>query len=269
KESPDDYDALVTATRLNAGEPIEWRRAAEAMYVPYDREAAVHLQDDTFLDQEPWDFESVPPEKYPLLLHLHPLVIYRHQVIKQADVMLAAFLLGNEFSQQEKRRIFEYYDPLTTGDSSLSECIQSIVACEVGEVAVAHRYLINSATTDLADLHRNVRDGMHIASCGGTWMAVLYGFAGLRDYDGEISFAPGLPPHWKKLRFRLRVRNAQLEVEFAEKEAVYSLIEGVGLEFFHRKQRIVLGSGERRRIHDPMITPEVWRTNKVENAPAP
>jgi alpha,alpha-trehalose phosphorylase len=263
RERPEAYDRIVSKTGLKAGEVALWERATKAMYVPYDREAQVHLQDDSFLDQEPWDFEAVPPEHYPLLLHYHPLHIYRHQVIKQADVMLAAFLLGNEFTDDEKRRIFDYYDPLTTGDSSLSECIQSIVACEVGEVAVAHRYLMDSATVDLADLHKNVRDGMHVASCGGTWMAVLYGFAGLRDYDGEISFRPALPPHWQKLRFRLRVRDSLIEVQFAQREAVYRLLEGPALSLMHRDERVTLEAGAERRLRDTNMAPETWSKSEV------
>ncbi|MDD9971962.1 MAG: beta-phosphoglucomutase family hydrolase [Myxococcales bacterium] len=263
EEYPDEHDRLVARTHLGPDEEEGWQRAADAMYVPYDEEAQVHLQDDTFLDLKPWDFDGVPPEKYPLLLHFHPLNIYRHQVIKQADVMLAAFLLGNAFSEPEKRRIFDYYDPLTTGDSSLSECIQSIVACEVGEVAVAHRYLNNNAITDLADRHRNVRDGMHIASCGGTWMAVVYGFAGLRDYDGQVSFRPSLPPHWEKLRFRLRVRSTLLEVQLEPHAAVYRLLEGETLTLVHRDQRVSLARGEELRIADEQMVCRMWRPSSV------
>lgn len=258
RENPDGYDRVANSTGLAASEIDLWRRAAAGMYVPYDTKAQVHLQDESFLEQQAWDFATVPPEKYPLLLHFHPLYIYRHQVIKQADVMLAAFLLGNEFTEEQKRRIFDYYDPLTTGDSSLSECIQSIAACEVGEVAVAHRYLVDSATTDLADLHRNVRDGMHVASCGGTWMAIVYGFAGLRDYSGNLTFKPAMPPHWQKLRFRLRVRGAVLEVTFTGREVTYRLLEGGPLEFHHRDELIVLTPGSERRLSDPDMEPELW-----------
>jgi alpha,alpha-trehalose phosphorylase len=258
REKAAQYDRLANATGLMGAEIDLWRRAAAAMYVPYDSEAGVHLQDEGFLDQAPWDFAKVPPEQYPLLLHFHPLQIYRHQVIKQADVMLAAFLLGNEFTPEQKRRIYEYYDPLTTGDSSLSECIQSIVACEVDEVAVAHRYLIDTATTDLWDLHKNVRDGMHVASCGGTWMAIVYGFAGLRDYAGELTFRPALPPHWHKLRFRLRVRGTLLEVVLTPREALYRLLEGDRLALCHRDARIVLTAGQEHRVLDPAMAPEAW-----------
>ena len=270
---PEQYDDLVKATRLQPEEPSFWRRAAEAMYIPYDEDEQVHPQDDAFLNLEPWDFEGTSPNCYPLLLHFHPLDIYRHQVIKQADVMLAAFLLGNEFSPEAKRRIWEYYDPITTGDSSLSECIQSIVACDVGEVPVAHRYLMDSVSLDLADLHGNVRDGIHVASCGGTWMAFVYGFAGMRDYDGAISFRPVMPPHWSLLRFRLRVRGSVLEVQLRRGEARYRLLEGPPLVISHRGQEIAVSGTEEHRVNDPqMWTPEAERagagvTREPEAAP--
>jgi alpha,alpha-trehalose phosphorylase len=169
--------------------------------------------------------------------------------------MLAAFLLGNEFTPEEKRRIWEYYDPITTGDSSLSESIQSIVACDVGEIPVAHRYLVDGVTLDLADLHGNVRDGVHVASCGGTWMAFVYGFAGMRDYDGEISFRPVMPPHWKLLRFKLRVRGSLLEVQLRQGEARYRLLEGPPLTITHREQVIELADREEHLVHDSSMRP--------------
>ena len=173
--SPDRYQALVLRTGLEPGEADDWRRAADRMYIPFDALTQIHPQDDDFLDLEKWDFANTPRDKYPLLLNFHPLVIYRHQVIKQADVVLAMFLLADEFSLEQKKRNFDYYDELTTGDSSLSACIQSIVAFEVGYDERATSYLINALLMDLADVGGNVRDGCHIASMGGTWMGVVYG----------------------------------------------------------------------------------------------
>jgi alpha,alpha-trehalose phosphorylase len=190
EDSPDHYKALVHRTALTAGEPADWRRAAERMYIPFDQRLSIHPQDDDFLDLKKWDFANIPPDKYPLLLYFHPLVIYRHQVIKQADVVLAMFLLGHEFSAEQKKQNFDYYDQLTTGDSSLSACIQSIVAFEIGYDDLALRYLFNALLMDLADVGGNVKDGCHIASMGGTWMGVVYGLAGLRDYGGRLSFDP-------------------------------------------------------------------------------
>ena len=141
EERPADYTALVHAVRLQLKEVESWERAAAAMYVPFDEKRGIHPQDETFLDREAWDLDATPREKFPLLLHYHPLVIYRHQVLKQADIVLAMFLLGDEFSEEQKRRNFDYYDPLTTGDSSLSACVQSIIAAEIGRGAPGARVL--------------------------------------------------------------------------------------------------------------------------------
>ena len=184
------------------------------MYVPFDDRLGIHPQDDTFLEHPIWDFEHTPPEKYPLLLYFHPLVIYRHQVIKQADVVLAMFLRSHEFDLQQKRRNFDYYDPLTTGNSSLSACIQSIVAAEIGYEDIARRYFTFSLLMDLADVGGNLKDGTHVASVGGTWMAIVYGMAGLRDHDGRISFNPTRIA--KDLRFKLTVRGCRLIVEILD-----------------------------------------------------
>ena len=192
-ESPPDFRRVVERTGLADDEPANWRRAAEQIYVPYDEAAGVHLQDDGFLDQAPWDFAGTAPDRYPLLLHFHPLVIYRHQVIKQADVVLATVMLPERFSAEERRRIFDYYDPLTTGDSSLSECIQAIAAADAGKYRSAEEYLIDAVAVDMADTAGNLRDGMHVASAGGTWMAVVYGFAGYRWRTDVPEFSPMLP----------------------------------------------------------------------------
>src|SRR6266498_4557075 len=131
---PDAYNSLVHKTALESSEVGTWIRAAENMYVPYDENLKIIPQDDSFLDKEPWDFRNTPPEHYPLLLFYHPLNIYRKQVIKQADVVLAMFLLGDVFSPEEKKRNFDFYDPLTTGDSSLSSCVEAIIAAQIGDM---------------------------------------------------------------------------------------------------------------------------------------
>src|SRR5215469_12590588 len=174
------YNALVRNTALGPLEVQAWAKAAENMYVPYDETHNIIPQDDSFLDREPWDFKNTPSNRYPLLLFYHPLNIYRKQVIKQADVVLAMFLLGDTFSREEKKRNFAFYDPLTTGDSSLSSCIEAIIAAQTGNVEKAIRYGMSALLMDLADVGGNVRDGCHIASMGGTWMMLTYGLGGLR-----------------------------------------------------------------------------------------
>ena len=189
-------------------------RAAESMYVPYDEKLKIIPQDDGFLDREPWDFKNTPRDHYPLLLFYHPLNIYRKQVIKQADVVLAMFLLGDAFSPEEKKRNFEFYDPLTTGDSSLSSCVEAIIAAQIGDIDKAIRYGMAALLMDLADVGGNVKDGCHIASMGGTWMMLAYGLAGMRDDDGTLSFWPRRAPEDNAtLRFPVTYRGQMLQVE--------------------------------------------------------
>jgi alpha,alpha-trehalose phosphorylase len=240
---PKRYEALVHRTRLRDDEADEWWRAADAMYLPYDEATGIHLQDADFLEHEVWDFENTPPEHYPLLLHYHPLAIYRHQVIKQADVVLAMFLLGNEFPFEVKQRNFDYYDPLTTGDSSLSACIQSVVAAEIGYMDKAMEYGSYAILMDLADVGENVSDGVHIASMGGTWMVMVYGLAGMRDYDGRLEFRPRLPRQLTRLQFPIRTHGCMLEVTVAANESTYALREGTGIELEHYGERIQITPG--------------------------
>ena len=243
-ENPERFVALVDRTGLEVSEIDEWKKAAERMYVPFDEKLGIHPQDDSFLDKEVWDLANTPPDKYPLLLHHHPLVIYRHQVIKQADIVLAMLLFGRDFSPEQKKRNFDYYDPLTTGDSSLSVCVQSVLASEIGYPEQALDYLDYAVLMDLADVAGNTQDGIHIASVGGTWMAMVYGFAGMRDYDGHLSFNPRpLPRRVERIRFPLTIRGQVLEVDIDRKSVRYSLREGDGLVIRHWDEEIRLSPG--------------------------
>ena len=241
---PDQYAALVHRTKLEDSEVDAWQEAADNMYIPYDRKLGIHPQDEDFLDLESWDLKHTPRDQFPLLLHYHPLVIYRHQVIKQADIVLAMLLLGNEFMDKRKVRNFEYYDPLTTGDSSLSACIQSIVAAEIGAEEKSIGYARYAILMDLADVGGNMADGCHIASMGGTWMVIVYGFAGMRDYDGKIRFDPKIPKYVDELRFPLLIRGQRLMVKMTRKEATYLMEEGIKLEVTHQGRKIALKEGE-------------------------
>src|SRR5690606_13892859 len=168
-EQPTEYDRLARQLDLDPAEPEQWQRCADGMTIPFDEGLGIHPQDDFFLDREVWDLSRTPDELTPLLLHYHPLVIYRFQVLKQADVVLAMYLQGDRFTPEEKRANFEYYDPITTGDSTLSAVVQSIVASEVGYHEAAMDYFRQAVFVDLGDLHGNTVDGMHVASLGGVW----------------------------------------------------------------------------------------------------
>jgi alpha,alpha-trehalose phosphorylase len=243
RERPVLYPEIRDRTGFRPEEVGEWREAADAMLIPYDEARGIYLQDDEFLEKKPWDFANTPAENYPLLLHYHPLVIYRHQVIKQADVILALFMLGDQFTFDEKKRTFDYYDPLTTGDSSLSACVQSIVASEVGYAQKAVEYARYALLMDLANLGRNVRDGLHMASMGGTWMVTVFGFSGFRDHGGRFSFQPRPTRGLERMHFRLLLRGQPLEVEITRQTATYLLREGEGLSIWHEDEEVVLEPG--------------------------
>ena len=238
---PDAYNALVHKTALEPSEVKAWIRAAENMYVPYDEKLKIIPQDDEFLDKERWDFRNTPADHYPLLLFYHPLNIYRKQVIKQADVILAMFLLGDVFPPETKKRNFDFYDPLTTGDSSLSSCVEAIIAAQIGDMEKAFRYGMAALLMDLADVGGNAKDGCHIASMGGTWMMLTYGFGGMRDNDGTLSFWPRRAPEENAiLRFPVTYRGQRLEVEIGLDKVEYALREGECLVIRHETEEVRL-----------------------------
>jgi alpha,alpha-trehalose phosphorylase len=240
-KEPDAYHALADKTALEPTELEAWGRAAENMYVPYDEKLKIIPQDDSFLDREAWDFKNTPSDHYPLLLFYHPLNIYRKQVIKQADVILALFLLGDTFPLEAKKRNFEFYDPLTTGDSSLSSCVEAIIAAQIGNMEKAIRYGMAALLMDLADVGGNVKDGCHIASMGGTWMMLVYGFGGMHDNDGILSFWPRRAPQDNAiLRFPVTYRDKLLEVEIGVEKVEYTLRVGEDLAIRHETEEVRL-----------------------------
>jgi len=250
---------------LTDDEVASWREAAERMALPFDTELGIHAQDDGFLDKEPWDPTTIPPERRPLLLHYHPLDIYRRQVLKQPDVVLAVYLREAEFSRAEARRDYQYYERLTTHDSSLSPCVHGIVAARLGRVEEAVGYLRTTARIDLDDINRNVEDGLHTAAMGGAVLGVLHGLAGMRVVataaasaaagadepaaaaSGEplLSFVPRLPAAWRGYRFRLAFRGRLLEVAADREETGYRLLEGGAMSLLHRLEPVALTPGER------------------------
>jgi alpha,alpha-trehalose phosphorylase len=223
---PVHYERMVQRLGLTADEVREWRRAADAMDIPFDERLGIHPQDSLFLEREVWDLPDTPPENMPLLLHYHPLVIYRFQVLKQADVVLALFLQGEHFTLEQKRADFDYYDAITTGDSTLSGVVQSIIAAEVGYHELALGYFLEALFVDLADVHGNTEDGVHVASAGGVWSALVYGFAGMRHHGDELTFAPRLPTGWPSLTFRVTLRDTRLRVTVRQDTMDLAVEEG-------------------------------------------
>ncbi|SCG64135.1 glycoside hydrolase family 65 protein [Micromonospora coxensis] len=207
-------------------EAAEWRDAANAMHLPYDEGLDVHEQVEGFTRLQEWDFGHTPPEKYPLLLHYPYFDLYRKQVVKQADLVLAMHWRGDAFTAEEKLRNFLYYERRTVRDSSLSACTQAVMAAEVGHPELAHRYLREAALMDLHDLNENTRDGVHMASLAGAWIALVAGFGGLRDHDGTLSFSPRLPSRLGRLEFSLQWRSIRLKVDVRPHQTTYTVRNG-------------------------------------------
>ncbi len=221
-------------------ETASWRDAAQAMLIPFDDELGVHPQAEGFTEHQRWDFEDTPAEKYPLLLHYPYFDLYRKQVVKQADLVLAMHLCGEAFSAKQKARNFEYYERITVRDSSLSACTQAVMAAEVGQLELAFDYFAEAALLDLEDLEHNTRDGVHIAALTGSWVAAVAGFGGMRHTDETLSFAPRLPSALSGLSFRLLFRGRRILVRIGPEEARYSLREGEPLEIVHHGRRLTL-----------------------------
>jgi alpha,alpha-trehalose phosphorylase len=253
-DSAERQPDVAEALGVDAEEISEWRRAADAMFVPYDHNLKIHPQDQDFTTHETWDFEETPESDYPLLLHHTYFDLYRKQVSKQADLVMALFTRGDAFTADEKRRNFDYYEGLTVRDSSLSACTQAIIAAEVGHLQLAHDYLAEAAQMDLRDLEHNVRDGLHIASLGGALLAVTCGLGGLRDHDHELKFAPRLPEGITRLRFPLVVQGRRLVVEVRTDAVTYTLDDGhEPLELLHWGEPVRLegGGSESRPLPQP------------------
>jgi len=222
-------------------EAASWRDAAAAMVIPYDERLEVHPQHEGFTQHARWDFAGTPPEKYPLLLHYPYFDLYRSQVVKQADLVLAMHLRGDAFTHEQKVRNFTYYEALTVRDSSLSACTQSVMAAEVGQLELAYAYLAEAALMDLRDVQHNTRDGLHMASLAGAWTALVSGFGGMRTERGTLAFNPRLPSGITRLSFRLRYRGRRLCVSIGNHRVRYELLDGEPLALLHHGEELLVG----------------------------
>jgi alpha,alpha-trehalose phosphorylase len=228
--------------KVRAGEVKVWRKAAERMFIPYDETLEVHQQASEFTKHQRWDFSRTRADQYPLFLHFPYFDLYRKQVIKQADLVLAMHLRGDAFTDAQKARNFAYYEAITVRDSSLSSSTQAIIAAEVGHLQLAHDYLGEAALMDLNDLEHNVRDGVHMGSLAGAWLAVVAGLGGMRHHGDSLGFAPRLPPGIQRLTFRLTFLDRLLKVTVNRSRVTYSLVRGKPLTFDHYGNQLRLTS---------------------------
>lgn len=243
---PDAADEMgVTDEEITA-----WRDASERMAMPFDAERGIHQQFAGSTDLELWDFnESLESDQYPLLLNYTYFDLYRKQVVKQADLVLAMHWWGDKFTLEEKTKAFDYYESITVRDSSLSACTQAVLAAEVGHLELAHRYLLEASLMDLRDLEHNTKDGVHIASLAGAWLALVAGFGGMRDFDGHLSFAPALPDQIKSMRFVVRWQGHKVRVAVTHDHVIYSVdgAKGDYIELTHEGETFTVHAGKEVR----------------------
>ncbi|MGA9333079.1 MAG: beta-phosphoglucomutase, partial [Rudaea sp.] len=256
----DACTALMRKLDLRETEIADWARAAEAMYLPYDERLGIVAQDDTFLDKPPWNFAATPPEKYPLLMHHHPLTLYRHQICKQADAVLALVLAGDNVDRDIKRRSFDYYKAITVHDSTLSASTFAVLAAEVGQAEEAQRYFHQTLRVDLDDLQSNTAHGAHIAAMAGSWLALAWGFGGLRvnhDPAGEprLAFDPIRPPAWRAYRFGIVWQGRHVVVAIDADGAHYTLSHGAALQILHAGEGLTLEA--KASVSRPLRTREL------------
>ncbi|MFI9252140.1 glycoside hydrolase family 65 protein [Streptomyces sp. NPDC053069] len=235
-------------------ETASWRDAAEAMHIPYNDELRVHEQHAGFTRYQRWDFAGTRADQYPLLLHFPYFDLYRKQVVKQADLVLAMYTCGDFFEKgygkegaegaEQIARNFAYYEPLTVRDSSLSACCQAVIAAQVGHLDLAWAYTTEAALMDLQDLEHNTRDGLHIASLAGTWMALVAGFGGMRRDGESLRFAPRLPERLSRLAFNVEFRGRRLRVEIGADKVTYALLDGPPLSLRHHGEPLTVDTEE-------------------------
>jgi alpha,alpha-trehalose phosphorylase len=225
-------------------ELIAWRKAADLMVVPFDDQLQVTQQSEGFTRYRRWEFETTRPEDYPLLLHYPYYLLYSSQVVKQADVVFALFMFGDEFTLEQKARDFAYYEAITVRDSSLSAAIQAIVAAEIGHLDLAYDYFRETALIDLVDLNENTADGLHLAALAGAWLVAVAGFGGMRDHGRVLSFAPRLTAPLTRLAFGLLYRGRRLRLEIGHESARYEVLSGEPLDVLHHGTPITLVEGE-------------------------
>lgn len=239
-EAKEEIKALKDRLSVNDEELSDIQRAAEKMYLPYDEELGITPQDDSFLQKPVWDLKGTPKSDFPLLLHYHPLHLYRYQVCKQADTVLAHFLFPENADKETMEKSFRYYEKITTHDSSLSTCVFSMQASRLGLKKEAEEYFGDSAKLDLYNLHGNSGDGVHTANMGGAYMAIVYGFAGIRIDENGLSIDPFLPEKLKGYSFNFTYRGRHVSVKVSSDAFELRLLTGDALEFSHGGEKFVI-----------------------------
>ncbi|MDC7242153.1 MAG: hypothetical protein PQJ50_17495, partial [Spirochaetales bacterium] len=243
EEHPEFMEELSGRIGLTPDETDSWLDMAGRFYLPKMENSQVYKQDDSFLEKAPWDWENTPEENRPLLLFYHPLKIYRHRVMKQPDVLMAMFLEKQYFSRECIAANYAYYDPLTSGDSSLSSAVQSVAAALAGFQNDAEEHFKKNLFLDLEDLEGNTDNGIHLAAMGGARIALINGFADMERTAEGLSFNPSFPASWGRVSFSVLHRGVHLRVKYDPLEKSISFTADGGIKIRVDNEEISLTEG--------------------------
>ena len=235
----------AAALGVSEDELAAFAQAADAMHLPYDAERDLDAQDASFLAKPRWPRADMMADELPLLLHYHPLFLYRRQVAKQADLILGLVLGGEDVPLERKARAFAHYEPITTHDSTLSASTFAILAAELGDEEAALRFTAATTFVDLDDQHGNTAHGVHMAAMAGSWMALVWGFGGFRPTGERLGFRPSRPAAWAGYRFGVRWRGTTVRVAVEGDAISYHASDGPAITLRHHGTDIHLSPGER------------------------
>ncbi|MEO9660437.1 MAG: glycoside hydrolase family 65 protein [Maribacter dokdonensis] len=221
---PDDYHRVVGKTKLTDRECEKWKKVANKMYFPYSKEYGVFLQQDGFLDKELVKVDDLPKSERPINQKWSWDRILRSPYIKQADVLQGFYFFEEDFSTEDLERHFDFYEPFTVHESSLSPCVHSIQAAKLGRMEQAYNFYLRTSRLDLDDYNKEVEEGLHITSMAGTWMSIVEGFGGMRVVNDKLSFKPQIPNQWNAYSFKVNFRNRIIKVNVTADCTTFQLI---------------------------------------------
>lgn len=220
---PEDYHRIIGVTKLVENEVDSWREVASSMYFPYSEEHHIFLQQDGFLDKELISVADLPKSQRPINQKWSWDRILRSPYIKQADTLQGFYLFEDHFSVEELERHFDFYEPFTVHESSLSPCVHSIQASKLNRMDQAYTFYLRTSRLDLDDYNKEVEEGLHITSMAGTWMSIVEGFGGMRVVDDKLSFTPRIPKQWKVYSFKINFRNRIFKITISHQETIFEL----------------------------------------------
>ncbi|SDL08776.1 maltose phosphorylase [Salinimicrobium catena] len=235
-----DYERIMSKTKLSAEEIAGWQEVADKMYFPYSEEYQVFLQQDNFLDKEIVPVSELSKAQRPINQKWSWDRILRSCYIKQADVLQGFYFFEDHFSKEDLEKHFDFYEPLTVHESSLSPCVHSIQAAALGRMEQAYQFYLRTSRLDLDDYNNEVKEGCHITSMAGTWMSVVEGFGGMRIRNGKLSFDPQIPNGWKSFSFKINFRNQILKINVAPEKTSFILEGDQNLEILVKGNSIVV-----------------------------